>query len=146
MGQGYNSCINLNNWNHLFNPNSQSAAEGALNCFDHWNRVTPSGPTITEFADSGRQMNLSTNAAGVAIGGWTYADTNQPVPENDRTAFPCPYNCPGDKVSGKTLRNLSAAIQPKMLQSTSVEDEARNSTIVFFAVVALVVFLIYKYR
>jgi len=38
MGQGYNSCINLNNWNHLFNPNGEAAQQGALNCFEHWAR------------------------------------------------------------------------------------------------------------
>lgn len=38
MGNGINGCLNLNNWNHLFNPNSQSALAGAEACLDHYSR------------------------------------------------------------------------------------------------------------
>ena len=48
MGLSYQGCLNLNEWNHLFRPNSQSAQEGRLNCFDHWNKNNGGdAPTVT---------------------------------------------------------------------------------------------------
>lgn len=43
MGLSYQGCLNINNWNHLFSPNSASAQEGAMRCFDHWARTGPAG-------------------------------------------------------------------------------------------------------
>ena len=53
MGLSYSGCVNLNNWRHLFNPNSASAQAGALACFDHWNRTAPNASGIIETTRSG---------------------------------------------------------------------------------------------
>lgn len=42
MGQGLNSCHNLNNWAHLFNPNSPAALQGEIACDMYWGRSSSS--------------------------------------------------------------------------------------------------------
>jgi|GEM_PF-5225890 len=43
MGMGLKGCMNINSWNHFFEPNSPSAQEGAEACFDHYARSSGSG-------------------------------------------------------------------------------------------------------
>lgn len=163
MGQGYNSCINLNNWAHLFDPNSPEAQQGALNCFDAWART--GGTVQAEVSDTNRPMYLRKDASGKSVGRWTYADTGKAVPESDRTAFPCPIHC-GDDIkevysktsifskskgptvfdeNGAQISGLERFAPEEEPEPTTVESEARKSTLKFFAVIVVVaVLVIYK--
>lgn len=57
MGSGINSCKNLNNWAHLFNPNSPSALQGEIACDIHWGKATNVNTTRSGDLDDRKSPN-----------------------------------------------------------------------------------------
>jgi len=73
MGQSLKGCLNMNDWRHLFTPNSESANAGRLACVDHWMRVQqPGAPVRLASEKPGEEKDQDTSSM-VTYGLWAVA-------------------------------------------------------------------------
>lgn len=124
MGQGIESCKNLNNWAHFFNPNSPSALQGEIACDIYWGR------------ESG-QLPCPPNSPDCITDGFTI-DTTRGGNLDERIA-PITYGTPGKTYLTPKL------LSQRTVASTTVEKEATMEMVKFFLVVGAIAFIIYKF-